>query len=862
MKRYFAPFLILIITIFSIQILPQPTYFNINEYKQFLLNNRNMTGSQLLDMHPAGFFEGNINTNYNSALYFDSVNIKLNLTEYEKSLIQKHGFMVSERLSRNFFGQSFLEVYHKDLPVYVSTDAILHAFHRSYNRILRDVEIGFIINQLTQLLTSMHSKMPQLAARYTNNSEMDTMLHDVDVYLTVARKLLNQNVNPYYSANNIKINELLTLIAEENLASYNIFASTCREIDFSQFKPRGHYAGDIEHPELEKYFRAMMWLGRIELYLFPPSNPSIDCEILSKKDVQRQVIDAVLISELFELAQSQSIYVDIESILEFFVGKPDNVTLDNIKFLKNAIGIQFASELLDTLVLNSFQDTLKNQVWADQLILSQILLGNGSMSPESVKPASAFMLFGQRFVIDSYVTGNVIYDKIFYNNKKICRLFPSPLDPMFALGNNATAQLLVNELEQYKYSSNLAALRYLINSYGSDFWDSTIYNMWLNNIRTLNPPNDRTNLPKYMQTAAFWQKQLNTQLASWTQLRHDNLLYAKQSYTPQSICSYPYAYVEPIPEFYEGLKKLANVALIKFPQLNFNNVYLKGNIIAYFNTLRNVTDSLGIIVNKQLNNIQLNDQDINFLKRIIYTQYPGSGTPPYGGWYARLFYNDPEGTDALMIKDNIVADIHTVPTDCVGNGLGAVVHVGTGPVNLGVFVVKTCDSLDVTFVGPALSYFEYTTTNFLRLTDQEWDLEYLQQALRPNWVNLYLADSSGNSKGPGNNLFIVTSVNDDNNDVLPQSQIIVQNYPNPFNSTTIISFNVPSHLSNNQVELSIFNINGQLINTLLNETLPSGNYLTKWEGNTADNKKVAGGVYFYNLKVGAQSISGKMTLLK
>ena len=62
-------------------------------------------------------------------------------------------------------------------------------------------------------------------------------------------------------------------------------------------------------------------------------------------------------------------------------------------------------------------------------------------------PASAFLLFGQRFVIDSYVTGSVVYDRITFNNEIICRLFPSTLDPMFALGNDAAAQLLKPELD-------------------------------------------------------------------------------------------------------------------------------------------------------------------------------------------------------------------------------------------------------------------------------------------------------------------------------------------------------------------------------------------------------------------------------
>ena len=76
------------------------------------------------------------------------------------------------------------------------------------------------------------------------------------------------------------------------------------------------------------------------------------------------------------------------------------------------------------------------------------------------------------------------------------------LDPMFALGNNASAQLLKNELDEYKYGGNLAALRYLIDSYGNDFWQSSMYNIWLNALRTLNPPYIKDSLPLFMQTGA------------------------------------------------------------------------------------------------------------------------------------------------------------------------------------------------------------------------------------------------------------------------------------------------------------------------------------------------------------------------
>ena len=60
-----------------------------------------------------------------------------------------------------------------------------------------------------------------------------------------------------------------------------------------------------------------------------------------------------------------------------------------------------------------------------------------------------------------------------------------------------------------------------------------------------------------MQTAAWWQQKMNTQLASWAQLRHDNLLYAKPSYSGGVSCSFPEAYVEPFPEFYGRLAAFA-----------------------------------------------------------------------------------------------------------------------------------------------------------------------------------------------------------------------------------------------------------------------------------------------------------------
>jgi hypothetical protein len=88
------------------------------------------------------------------------------------------------------------------------------------------------------------------------------------------------------------------------------------------------------------------------------------------------------------------------------------------------------------------------------------------------------------------------------------------------------------------------------------------------------------------------------------------------------------------------------------------------------------------------------------------------------------------------------------------------------------------------------------------------------------------------------------------------------NYPNPFNPSTKIEFNLNGEL-NEQVELSIFNVKGQKIKTFANLQISKlSNCQVVWDGTDEFNKSVSSGLYFYKIKVGEQSISRKMLLLK
>ncbi len=819
--------------------------FDIEAYQTFLNNNQNMESSQLLRLHPTGTYNEQINHFNSSALYLDSIYKKYELTEGEISLLEKNGFVVTERIKDVSLGAILRDIYVKDLPVFVTTDLISHAFHRSYDELLKSVEFHYLIPKLKSLLGMLAAKMPDLHTKYFSNSGMVVPLRDLDFYIATPRKILEPATAPYYSSNITKVNTFVSYVNAQEEKSVPFLSKNKRNIDFSQFKPRGHYT--IEWlPDIKNYFKAMVWLGRMEIYLTKPK-----CLVPpTTEDVNRQVIVANLFAELLEDQEIKEEYKKIENILKLFVGDQDNVTPENMTLLRDECFIADCCCLTDTNRVKEFQSVLAEKPFSGQKILSQILV-ESPFAPKIVPP-SAFLVFGQRYVIDSYVTGKVVFDNIRFNGEQMRRMLPSTLDVLFALGNDAAAQLLTDELEKWKYSTNLSALRYLIDSYDTTFWNKTIYNNWLNSIRTLNSPEDRNDLPDFMKTGAWWQQKMNSQLASWSELRHDHILYAKQSYTGGAVCSFPYSFVEPVPEFYNVMKRMAGVYVSVAESVT--EIELPGK--AYFNRFAEVMDTLENIAEKELANIPLSEAEKTFLKGMFDrdSQMCGSG---YDGWYSDLYY---AGADMMFEQNHIVADYHTAPTDEGGAPVGWVKHAGTGKANLIVTVANLPNVGDMAFVGAVPGYYEYTTENFLRLTDEEWKEEYLLKSAHPDWTNLYMADNNGVAKPIGRKL--ITNVERDETDEIAKDYLIGANYPNPFNPSTTISFTIPASLTNREVKLNIYDIQGRLIKRLVNKELPAGTYMIRWNGKNNSENSVASGIYFYDIRAGNSSYIGKMNLVK
>ncbi len=816
---------------------------DLDAYVKFVEEHKNMTAEDLLREYPAGMFRRYAPADINVAQFGPQVANTLALTTYEGKLISELSFMVTERLSYQSYNAAFLDVYKKDLPLYISSDAILHALHRSYDNMLKHIETKVLIDSMRSALSGMHQSLK--TQTYLGQELVQKAVRDADVYLTVALTLLDNAVSPVFVENATLVSDILAAVATGEAKDIALFSVRPRLYDFSQLKPRGHYT---ESEELENYFQCMMWLGRTEIYLTPPQ-PS---EVLpTDDDIRRQCMLSIILVDLATVSQSASKINYVDQIITKFVGEQDNLALKSlIAIVDTTNGGLRPEHLLNDTVLAAFQATVRAS-GGEQKILSQILIGDGITA---IKPAASFMLMGQRFILDSYILANLVVDKV------DDRYMPSPLDAMFTLGNDAAAQLLAPELPLYRhYPRNLAGLNYLTTTLSREYWESSLYTTWLNAIRALNPLPDRTSLPLFMQTGAWAQKQLNSQLTSWAELRHDNLLYAKQSYSGYVICFYPSGYVEPVPALYSRIAGFAR---------GFSNFLLtldeRIQLVEMITTLRHMDSTctmLARMAQKELDGVGFDEREKSKLDNWIVERHVDNCVPfdVFDGTYPKLYY----GVDLRIQQDKadfVVADVHTQPFDAAGVLVGNVLHVATGRINMAVIVATDpSDGCATAYVGPVGSFYQHITSGFNRLSDEEWVTLYKDSTVpRPSWVYSYVASAEGETLGEPQTL-TTTGVSEPLPSHSP-SQFSVA--PNPTSGSTTIAFVVPPLSAGASVTIQVVNSSGVVVTTLQCSPLAAGNYITRWDGKSSLGVPVVVGTYFVRVQAGRTNVVQQVVVIR
>lgn len=648
----------------------------------------------------------------------------LALNNAENAFLEQNGFVISARQSFADFVDGYKAVYIHHLPVFVTADSILYALHRSYSDILKDLETCSLLIDLRILISSMRSHLQKGDA----NGLGDEAKADADLYLAVAQSLIDggEVASPVAGAS-VELIAHVVQAAQKGRGTETItlFGSDV-DIDFSQFAVRGHYMGNAD---LESYFRAMIWLGRIELALLDPD------PVTEQLKFNRRALNAMLALRAVMDDQDMTRWGRIDAVERAFFGEPDSMAPPQVDRLLNELNVNdFAS--VTGIADDRISAALVEGNFGVQKIASQIVMTPPHKGTLPLRVS--FLLLGQRYAVDSYVLSNVVYDRANPDAAVPRRMMPNPLDVAFAaLNNDQAAQMLAAELDMYQYAPYLDDMRILVDAHGDAFWRANLYNLWLSSLRALSPTRAdlidpaSAGLPSVAATEPWGRRILSTQLASWAELRHDTTPYAKQSYATGAACEFPDVYVDPYPGFFERIGILATAGAALSDKLtNADNPQFGYFLKTYFLNLAEIARILREMAEHQRTGTPHSQEHIDFINRAITVQSI-CGIEAADGWYAELFYNVFTSTE----YDPAIADVHTQPTEEDGSSVGKVLHVATGFPRLMVATVNTCDGPSA-YVGVVSAYHEKMTENFQRLDDQSW-AERISVSAPPEvtWMN-------------------------------------------------------------------------------------------------------------------------------
>jgi hypothetical protein len=655
----------------------------------------------------------------------------------ELELFKHNGFVVSERLGSHSFTDLYHRIYVRDLPVFITTDSMLHAWHRTFDRMLEGLEMDYFFPSAAKMLSQMAEQLPAAKKAYGNNILAES-LADVDFFLAVAQHLLhNSQAAPTVLGQQKRIELALKACASEKMLHYPLFGRQ-REIDFSQFKPRGRYD---QHDWSKNYFRAMMWLGRIDFRI--AGGPSKDQDL-------RELAGAIVLNDLLQRAKQQETWQQFDRLLQHFVGRTDSLNFTQLGKVLAAIGAPKAADITPQ-TLAALHTHIQNGKIGEQHIRGEWFCVDPNDPKKFVLPRS-FTFMGQRFILDSWVLSKVVYDDIIWKKEKIERRIPSCLDMSFAVfGNDHVVPLLHERMKNRSgrefrdglpYQHNLSAARNLVDRLPPATWKDSIYTDWLGCLRELSKPTTDKKYPESVRTSAWAMKATTTQLASWTQLRHDTVLYAKPSYTSGESCFYPAGFVEPVPHFWKRFEQMVLHTRDFVEKTPFPNGKAHQAVhLMHLNNFAKAATMLRSIAEKQDQQKALSKEETHFMEEVVVLGGVCGG-PRLNGWYPNLFSNRSarEKDDDAHKWVALVTDVHTDPPSQVVGDPGCVIHQGVGNVDLLVIAVDNGKDKMV-YAGPVFSHYEFETPNAVRKTNGDWHnmLRSGKMPPRPEWTRGYLA---------------------------------------------------------------------------------------------------------------------------
>jgi len=709
---------------------------------------------------------------------FSDFSKKISLGTNALELLEKNGFVVIDNLfnpKEEDITRPYKTLKDREIPIFITSDSLLHFYHIQFDETLRQIEEREFYDKIweisQELLDDSVEKYNLAAGDLKEAAKRNVAYFGVGLSLLQPkedqlckddRKCEDPGLaSAFFKKEDLakytfevpsfvkdKVEKELELIEKhEGFSDSPIFIY--RE-DYSQYIPRGHYT---RNEKLKNYFKALMWYGRMSMLLKGTDQvgPGESCNnfpfckaIISLHDAKIQTTEACLMASKF--AESKDLkdkWDRIYIVTAFYVGFSDDLgPYEYLEVLNSVFNGKFDPYNLTDENIGKLKAKLA------EYMSPKIYGGTGEaklwppftpeQADEVLEITKGFRLIGQRFIPDSYLFSNLVFPYVGMYSGENCdrtftcefsvvgpyKAFPRGLDTMALLESERAKELLIEfgdtEYEgrdekgnKISYETQFNKLKEEFDKFNEADWQKNLYWSWIYSLKALLKEFGK-GYPTFMQTKAWQDKELTTALASWAELRHDTILYAKQSYTMVPTVAPPpekpvVGYIEPVPEFYNRLLALTRMTTTGLDKMNVLDEVAK-------NRLKNLEEILERLINlskKELKNEELTQEDYDFIKN-------------FGDELNDVIAE----VDEKAKKTTIIADVHT---DIITS---QVLEEGVGYVNLIVVAYKVPDGRILFGAGPVFSYYEFKHPMKDRLTDEKWQaLLESQPPEKPEWVS-------------------------------------------------------------------------------------------------------------------------------
>ena len=669
----------------------------------------------------------------------------ISLSEVALRLIERNGFVVIDNPFDPWeedITRPYKKLKKREIPIFITSDSLLHLYHIQFDETLRQIEEKEFYDTIWRISKELLDDSVSIHNSASGDLKEASMRNAA--YFTVALSLLQpkleqisieDDVNAYFKPEDLEkysfeIPEFVEPLVEAELTlieEHKDFSESPLFIykeDYTQYVPRGHYT---RSEKLKNYFRTFMWYGRMSMLLKgtdqveagQPCNVFPPCKALvSLYDAKVQTMQACLIAYRFaEGGELRDGWNRIYSVTSFYVGLSDDLgPFEYIEALNHVFNGKFDPYDLNEETVGEIKAKLAE--YSPPAIYGGT--GEVTLQPpftpeqadEILNVTKGFRLMGQRFIPDSYIFQNLVPPKVLrplgperpftwvMTDAGPVRGFPRGLDVMALMGSERAAELLeeLKDSNYENYTKQFMLLRAEFDSLTEEDWQKNLYWSWLYALRPLLEEFGE-GYPTFMQTQAWRDKELTTALASWAELRHDTILYAKQSYTHSMVSAdepmerAAIGYIEPVPEFYGRLLALTRMTTNGLEEMNVLDRSARNRL----DSLERILERLVELSVKELRNEELTQGDHDFIRD-----------------FGEELNDVLAEVDDKAKKTTVVADVHTE------QNTKQVLEEGVGYVKLMVVAYKVPDGRILIGAGPVMSYYEFKQPMSDRLSDERW----------------------------------------------------------------------------------------------------------------------------------------------